>query len=201
MRRRRQARLQRIDGRRRGPSLRVVLRSAGVERLQGTKARRSSTARHCCDSCSSKPTTMCCGIQMNLPTRRSCSRSPPSRGLRVSCRRRPLSRTSQARTSAGSRSRRRRGARRTGIAGRCSSEGGVRLADLRQDASALIHDFEPKLIEGFFIHDFSPSFFCFCDGVVQVGDLDTDGVSCDVAIEVHVKEISRHRRRKRQRFA
>ena len=40
------------------------------------------------------------------------------------------------------------------------------------------------MIEGLFIHDFSPRFFGLGDGMVQVGDLDTDGVSCNVAIEV-----------------
>jgi len=47
----------------------------------------------------------------------------------------------------------------------------------------LIHDFEPEFIAGVFVHDFSPSFFCSGDGMLQVGDLDTDWVSSDVAFE------------------
>ena len=68
----------------------------------------------------------------------------------------------------------------------------VGLADLRYDASALIHDFEPELIEGLLIHDLEPSFVCFGDGMAQVAEVDANRIARDFLMDVDVEEIPWH---------
>ena len=73
----------------------------------------------------------------------------------------------------------------------------IRLADLRQDPPALVHYFEPELINGLFIDEFSASLGCLGDGARQAGDLDTNRIALDIAIEVQAKEVPWHRARSR----
>lgn len=69
---------------------------------------------------------------------------------------------------------------------------GYSLPNLRYDASALVHDFEPELIEGVLIHDLDPSLACVGDGMVQVGEVDADSVRRDRVVEVNMEEVPWH---------
>lgn len=64
-----------------------------------------------------------------------------------------------------------------------------------QDLAALIYDFEPEPIEFVLVHDLSAGLLCLIDGLGQVANLDAYGVSSDMIIEVHVKEVAGHRAR------